>query len=192
MIIPRFLASGILALTFSVSGVSAHVVVRPAEVAPAAFQTFTMGVPNEKAVPTTFVRLVVPSGLKHVSPTVKPGWAIEVKKEGEGESAAITEISWSGGSIPAGQRDDFTFSAQAPVAEGELQWKAYQTYEGGEVVAWDQAPTGGHGDSEVKPYSATAVVETASSPDSGAPYQWLSLVSAALALIALGFSLRKA
>ena len=52
----------------------------------------------------------------------------------------ITEITWTGGSIPAGQRDDFFFSAQVPAKESSIQWKAYQTYENGDVVSWDQNP----------------------------------------------------
>jgi uncharacterized protein YcnI len=35
-------------------------VVKPNEVKVAAFQTFTMGVPNEKEIPTTAIRLVIP------------------------------------------------------------------------------------------------------------------------------------
>lgn len=139
--------------------VSAHVVVRPAEVETAAFQTFTTSVPNELEQPTVKVRVVMPDGVGRVSPTVKPGWTIDTVKSGEGEDADVKEVTWSGGSIPAGQRDDFTFSAQAPETETILQWKAYQTYADGTEVAWDQAPSnGGHGDGATKPFSETEVV----------------------------------
>lgn len=114
----------------------AHVVVKPNEVKPGAFQTFTISVPNEKSTPTTALKLEVPTGLKHVAPTVKPGWQVAVEKEGEGESATITTISWTGGLVPAGLRDDFTFSAQVPSEATTLKWKAYQTYESG-VVSWN-------------------------------------------------------
>src|SRR4029078_6241590 len=93
---------------------SAHVVVKPNEVGAAAFQTFTVGVPVEKESPTVGLRLVIPEGVKYVSPNVKPGWKIDIKKQGEGEDAVVTEITWTGGEIPSGQRDDFVFSAQAP------------------------------------------------------------------------------
>lgn len=142
-------------LTF-VNTVSAHVVVRPKEVAVAAFQTFTIGVPNEKDIPTVAVRLIIPEGLKYVSPNVKSGWKIDIKREGEGEEARVTEISWTGGAIPTGQRDDFLFSAQAPSEETNLQWKAYQTYQNGETVAWDQKP--GEETEDVTPYSETSVI----------------------------------
>jgi uncharacterized protein YcnI len=151
-------SSVVLSLLLCASPAFAHVVVRPNQVGTAAFQTFTVGVPNEKEVPTVGLRLVIPEGLKYVSPNVKPGWTIDVKKSGEGEEAVVTEITWTSGKVPAGQRDDFVFSAQAPAEETSLQWKAYQTYESGEVVAWDQKPSSNHDDENVKPYSETKVV----------------------------------
>ncbi len=139
---------------------SAHVVVKPAEVGVGAYQTFTTSVPNEKDIPVTAMKLTIPAGLKSVTPTVKPGWTIDEVKDGSGEDAVVKEITWSGGTIPAGQRDDFTFSAQAPAKPTSVQWKAYQTYEDGTVVSWDQAPTKSDDDSGDKgPYSVTKVVD---------------------------------
>lgn len=112
----------------------AHVVVRPAEVPTASFQTFTMSVPNEKDEPVTNIKLLIPGGLKHVTPTVKPDWHITTEKQNDD---AVSAIIWSEDSIDAGFRDDFTFSAQVPAKPGDLQWKAYQTYQSGEIVAWD-------------------------------------------------------
>jgi uncharacterized protein YcnI len=150
------LVLGILGFATCVASASAHVVVRPKEVGVAAFQTFTVGVPNEKDIPTVAVRLIIPEGLKHVSPNVKPGWTIDVKKEGEGEQVVVTEISWTGGSIPQEMRDAFDFSAQAPAEKTEIAWKAYQTYSDGTVVAWDQEPSEAEGST---PYSTTTVVD---------------------------------
>ena len=154
--ISLFLVSAGLLLAIPAAAM-AHVVVKPAEVGVSKFQTFTTGVPNEKDAPTIQVRLVIPEGLNHVSPNVKPGWQIEIKKSGEGEDAKVTEIIWSGGSIPSGFRDEFVFSAQAPKEETSLNWKAYQTYQDGEVVAWDQEPK--EGTEESKPYSVTKVIK---------------------------------
>ncbi len=135
-----FIVAGLVTsfMLLGVGSIQAHVTVRPKEALIAAFQTFTIGVPNEKEIPTTGMRLVMPEGLNHVSPNVKPGWKIEIKKTGEGEEAKVTEVIWSGGSVPAGQRDEFLFSAQVPASPTTLQWKAYQTYSDGTVVAWDQ------------------------------------------------------
>lgn len=140
---------------------SAHVVVKPTQVEPAAFQAFSVGVPNERESPTVKVRLAIPDGVKYVTPTVKPGWTIETVKEGAGEEAVVKEIIWSGGEVPVGQRDDFGFSLQAPAKATTLQWKAYQTYADGTEVAWDQQPTEEHGEEggNSGPYSETKVAE---------------------------------
>ncbi len=205
-IIKKSLAMAVVAITavtfaFSTSAL-AHVVVKPAEVLTSAFQTFTTGVPNEKEIATTEVKLLIPSGLQHVSPTVKPGWTISVEKEGEGEAAVTKSITWSEGSIPTGQRDDFTFSAKAPEKASDLQWKAYQTYEDGEVVAWDQAPGKSH-DSTVKPYSVTKVAasladnhnEKAAAPvvktKTDATGTFLAVAALVVSLIALAAATRK-
>lgn len=144
---------GAAAVLFAVGAtqVFAHAVVRPAEVGVGKYQTFTLGVPNEKTSPTNSVRLLVPDGLKSVTPNVKPGWKVEVKKQATGKKITDEdgkeidelkpiEITWVGGSIPAGQRDDFVFSAQAPAEKTTLAWKVYQGSEDGNVVSWDKDP----------------------------------------------------
>jgi uncharacterized protein YcnI len=147
-----------LALTLVVPATAlAHVVVKPTQAVTGAFTTFTVGTPNEKAVAVTELRLVLPGDLKEVSPTVHAGWTITTEKSGE----SVTSISWSGGTIPAGQRDDFSFSAQTPAKPGDLVWKAYQTYADGSTVSWDQKPTNGESESESSgPYSVTHVTAT--------------------------------
>lgn len=154
------LVISVAALTFSTTA-SAHVVVKPAEVTTASFQTFTIGVPNEKSIPTTTIKLLIPEGLKHVSPTQKAGWNISAEKEGTGEAAVITSITWSGGTVGAGFRDEFTFSGQVPETTAELQWKAYQTYSDGTIVSWDKVSHGDDHESEDPnsgPLSVTEVV----------------------------------
>lgn len=155
------LAVGIGALVISSTNVSAHVVVKPAEVLTASFQTFTVGVPNEKDIPTTSIKLDIPAGLKFVSPTQKAGWKIDLVKDGDD----VKSITWMGGDIDVGLRDDFTFSAQVPAATTELHWKAYQTYSDGTVVSWDQAATDTeHSGADSGPFSVTKIV-TESSAD---------------------------
>lgn len=140
---------------------SAHITVKPAEVVTAGYQTFTVNVPNEREVPTVSVKVLVPQGVQSVTPTQKAGWAISIEEKDE----TVTSIEWSSGQIADGTRDEFSFSAKAPDTETELQWKAYQTYADGVVVAWDQKSDDGHGDTSNNsgPFSVTKVVtETAS------------------------------
>lgn len=169
----------------------AHVTVKPSTGLPAAYQTFTTSVPNEKEIPVTEIRLVIPSEIGSVTPTVKQGWAISTEKSGD----KVTEIVWRGGTIDAGLRDEFTFSAQLPAKESEVIWKAYQTYQDGSVVSWDQKPADDHGhesEDETKgPYSVTSVKEAkeespqpASSSSDNLPYV-ISGVAVLLSALAL-------
>lgn len=189
-------------LFLSATSVLAHVVVKPETVGVGKFQTFTVGVPNEKEVSVTSLRLIIPKGLNHVSPNVKPGWNIEVKKAGvsmkgeilnTGEKApdpeTITEINWTGGAIPAGQRDEFLFSAQVPASETTLTWMAYQTYADGTVVSWDKDSKGhDEDDPNSGPMSQTKIVKDLNTPPQTAPIlddtkDNLSLAFAVLAIV---------
>lgn len=168
----------------------AHVVVKPNQVGVGAFQTFTVGVPNERDNATVGVRLVIPEGLAFVSPNVKPGWNIEVKKNGTGENANVTEIIWSKGSIPAGQRDDFNFSAQVPTNPTIIQWKTYQTYADGTIIAWDQKPADKETDDDSGtngPYSETKIIDDLSKPElvnnSGIPSNRTAIMISVAALV---------
>jgi uncharacterized protein YcnI len=190
--------------------VLAHVVVKPNQVGIGSFQTFTTGVPNEKELPVTGLKLLIPENLASVSPNVKPGWTVSIKKTGEGEEAKVTEISWTGGSIPAGQRDDFLFSAKSPSEAGIIVWKAYQTYQDGTVVAWDQDPNapkpsmapGDDDDHGMNPYSITKIVNDLVNPsttevakkmdqDSSNTPMIFSVVALLLSCAAVGLALRK-
>jgi uncharacterized protein YcnI len=172
-----FKSLGVLAavLFLGVSVASAHVSVKPSQAGIGSFQTFTLNVPSEREAATVMVRLVLPEGLGHVTPTVKPGWQMEMKHAGEqmGEGSEhenegpVTEIIWRGGSIPGFFRDEFSFSTQVPASETKLAWKAYQHYADGSRVAWELAPGSqeqpknaqGQPDFSAQgPYSMTAVV----------------------------------
>lgn len=180
-------------IALNASAVMAHVIVSPNQVGIGKFQTFSTGVSNEKEIPVTGLRLVIPDSLKYVSPNVKTGWQIVIKKTGDGENAKVTEISWTGGSIPAGFRDEFNFSAQVPASTTTLQWKAYQTYQDGTVVSWDQAPNLNNSDDDsITPYSVTNIVNdlaaesAAVSPDTSAASKATVAIGLGLASFLVG------
>lgn len=151
---------------YVVTGVSAHVSVTPNKVGIASSQDFTVNFGIEKDIPTTEIRLVIPEGVENVSPYIKPGWKIDVKKSGHGEEAKITEITWKDGSVQPGFRETFQFKAQVPPEEGTVKWKAYQTYADGSVQTWDQEPMTGMSDKQNEemektgkgPYSETKII----------------------------------
>lgn len=115
---------------------SAQVSVLPEEVLVGTTEVFTLGVSSD-AVATIEVRLLIPEGLTDIRPNVKPGWDIETVVMEDEELVQVTEIIWTGGEIPVGQREDFLFSGQAAGIPSTLEWKVYQTYEDDTVVAWD-------------------------------------------------------
>lgn len=184
--------------------VSAHSTVSPSESGTSKYENFSLGVPVEKAMPTIAVRLLIPDGLTRVTPFVKPGWTISVTKTGEGETERVTEIRWTGGSIPVGQKDVFLFTARTPDKDASLAWKAYQTYSDGTVVPWDRDPKSAPGpDGKVaNPYSVTEVSASYTGSSSGAMEHddhggetnwplWLSGLAVFLSLAALATASRR-
>jgi uncharacterized protein YcnI len=169
---------------------SAHVIITPAQTTIGSTESFTTAVPNETQSPVTGIRIIIPSGLKYTTPFVKTGWNIDIKKTGE----TVTEINWTGGEIPVGQRDAFLFTAQVPSSATVIMWKAYETHRDGTIQAWDQPPKVNAVDNDTAssgPYSETKVInDLTSNPPisttSDPTADNSSKVSAALALGAVG------
>lgn len=126
----------------------AHVTVQPNEGIVGAFSRFVVRVPTERDVPTTKITVELPP-LAFVSFEPKDGWKrsvemVELEEPIEAFGEEITEavgtVTWTGGSIGPGEFDEFGFSARMPDEETTLEFKASQTYQGGEVVEWAGAP----------------------------------------------------
>lgn len=188
--------SGAVALAALVGGVAqAHVVVTPGEVPTATYQTFNVSVPNERDGATTKLKLLIPAGISSVTPTVKPGWDISTSRAKD-KQKSVKSITWRQGAIDQGLRDDFTFSAKTADQPVELQWKAYQTYADGTVVAWDSADGSGHGD-DSGPFSVTNVVSEPTSEPADQPAAesnlalYIASASLVVSLIAVYFGTRR-
>ncbi|WP_019585690.1 DUF1775 domain-containing protein [Deinococcus apachensis] len=130
---------------------AAHATVRTetglAESKASASETYRLGVPTEKEVATTQVRLVVPAGLTITRFQVMPGFTRTVKLN---DAGLVTEVTWRGRIAPM-EYARFFFQARNPEQAGTLSWKVYQTYADGSVVAWDDT------DPEKTPASKTTV-----------------------------------
>jgi len=111
---------------------SAHVQVRPALVAPGDPVLFEVIVPNERDAHTTEVTLQVPKDLIPFSFAEPEGWTRENK---EGADGSLETITWKGELAEDGFAR-FSFLASTPEQEGELSWKAIQTYDDGSVSRW--------------------------------------------------------
>ncbi len=82
-----------------------------------------------------------------------PGWTRNVEKDGAGRTIAAT---WSGGSVAADEYQDFVFMGRTPREPGTLVFPAYQTYQDGETVAWNEAPDQEHPAATVEVVAADA------------------------------------
>jgi uncharacterized protein YcnI len=133
-----------------------HVTVDPDSAAKGAFTKLTFRVPNEREAGTTEVEVAFPTDhpIPFVSVKPEPGWTYTVDKakldnpidaEGESITEAVSRITWTGGPIKAGEFFEFEVSAGPfPKDVGQLEFKALQTYEDGEVVRWiDPTPESG-------------------------------------------------
>jgi uncharacterized protein YcnI len=135
--------------------VGAHVTVSPSRVPQGTNDVIlSFRVPNESATATvTGLRVQFP--LDHpivvLNPEAGSGWQVTTVKTALKKpvttddgvfTSAVSEIEWSGGSIPVGQFGVFNVLAQGiPTGTAELVFKAIQAYSDGTVVSWIQVPT---------------------------------------------------
>ena len=137
-----------------------HVTVQPNEAIVGSFSRFVVRVPTERDVPTIEIKVELPP-LAFVSFEPKDGWKRTVEMVqldepievfGEEVTEAVGSVTWSGGEIGPGEFDEFGFSARMPDGEETLEFKADQTYKGGEVVSWAGAPDSNEPAALVKTY----------------------------------------
>jgi uncharacterized protein YcnI len=115
---------------------AAHIQVRPALAAPGDPVLFEMIVPNEKDAHTVEVTLQVPKDVLPFSFEDAPGWE---RTNQNGSDGSIETITWKGELAEDGFAT-FSFLASTPEQEGELVWKALQTYDDGSVSRWIGEP----------------------------------------------------
>jgi periplasmic copper chaperone A len=139
----------------------AHVSVDPDTAEAGGYATLAFRVPNERDdASTTRLEVVFPrdSPLGHASVKPIPGWTstTTMKKlatpirSGDSEiTEAPSSIVWKGGSIGAGEFQEFEISTgRLPDDAGTLAFKAVQTYSNGEVVRWIEIPSAGGAEPE--------------------------------------------
>jgi uncharacterized protein YcnI len=135
----------------------AHVSVQPeGAAAKGGYAVVDFKVPNERDSAKT-VKLEVNFPTDHplasVMPQPVPGWTVQVEKthldkpltvHGKQINEAVTKVTWSGGTIEAGQFQKFPLSiGSLPSDTDQLVFKALQTYDNNEVVRWIQEPQKG-------------------------------------------------
>jgi copper(I)-binding protein/uncharacterized protein YcnI len=133
----------------------AHIVADPAEAKPDSYFRTALRVGHGCGAgkPTTAIRVTIPDGISNASAQPKPGWEIKVETtklekpidagHGRMTDTVVSAISWSGGSLPNEQFDEFGLVLKLPNEPGKQFWlPVVQTCAGGET-RWDQIPAAG-------------------------------------------------
>ncbi|MFJ8104829.1 YcnI family protein [Streptomyces sp. NPDC096132] len=153
-VVATLAAAGVLA---AAGAASAHVTVHPESYAKGATDgVLTFRVPNEEdTASTTEVQVFLPTDHPLLGVLVSPhdGWTAKVTntklktpvKTDDGTiTEAVSEITWTGGKITAGQYEDFDVAfGQLPDDTDRLTFKALQTYSDGRTVRWIEAASSG-------------------------------------------------
>ena len=160
----------------------AHARVSPAVSVAGKLQLYSLAVPTEKSgLTTTKLVMTVPSGFGIDSFVPPPApWQMHVSQTGSGDSAVVTQVTWTGGKTPTGEDSLFQFLAQ-PAAAKTYTFQVEQTYSDGSIVNW------------AGPESSAAPAPTIEAADSlgGAGTSVLTIVAliiGALALLVGGFA----
>ena len=141
---------------------SAHVTVHPESYAKGATDgVLTFRVPNEEdKASTTKVQVYLPTDHPVLGVLVTPqnGWTAKVTtsklktpvKTDDGTiTDAVSQITWTGGKIAAGQYEDFNVAfGQLPDDTDQLSFKTLQTYSDGDVVRWIEEAAAGDDEPE--------------------------------------------
>jgi uncharacterized protein YcnI len=173
-------AGVVISLTLAVQTLAlAHAVVFPKASTTGAFERYSIRVPNEKKVATTRVEIQFPADVRVSSFEDVAGWQLEVVRD---SAQRIIGAVWTG-TLPPERFAEFPFVAANPKTATEIHWPIFQTYADGEKVEWT-GPVGSK-----RPASVTTIA-TASTASSGGSPSWMSGTALALAVVALGLSLR--
>lgn len=162
----------------------AHITVDPGQATKGGSTKLTFRVPNEEDAANT-VEFDVSFDQAHPIATVdvepKPGWTVKVDKKplatplqtDDGQvTEAVSEISWTGGTIAPGQFDEFAVSiGPLPSDTDHLAFPAVQTYSDGTQVSWIQQTIAGQPEPDRPAPSLTLVDAPGESTSStaGAP-----------------------
>jgi uncharacterized protein YcnI len=171
----------------------AHVTVDPSSAPKGAEVTLGFRVPNEEATANTVrVQIFFPSDhpVLGVDPEEAPGWTNQVhtaplnppvNTDDGPVTSYVSEVDWSGGSIPPGHFQEFyVLAQQLPTTTDQVVFKALQTYSDGTVVRWIQlTPPGG----PEPDHPAPVLTLTAAASGAGAPSSSDSDSTAAVGVI---------
>ncbi len=199
------LATMLLLSTLLAGTAAAHVTVWPKETTQGSYEKFAVRVPSEKDAATIKIQLAIPDAVNISRVQPKAGWSYSFTKD---DTDKIIGITWNseGAGIGPTEFEEFYISGKVHDSAESLEWKAYQSYEDGEVVEWTGSADSdhpasmtqvipgnsgdqGHGESAEQTQQTEADSE-ASSVSSPMPL-YLSGAALIIALLALVIAFRK-
>ena len=182
----------VLGLTL-VPAALAHVEPSPEKVPADRSSKITLSAEGEESVPAVKLTVQMPAGVTDIVALPTAGWT---------ESVNGRVVTWSGGKIPHGADDKFSFTAQMPNTPGRvLVFPSLVTYQDGKVVLWigaessdTPAPrvtlTAAKGQTNPPPPPpAPTTTTTSTQGDGGGGNTWIWIVVAAAILAALAVAL---
>ena len=139
VVVPVLAAAAVLAAAPSAL---AHARMNPAVTLANKLQLYSLAIPTEKAnATTTKIVLTIPKNFSIDSFVPSPGGKRVEQQTGSGDSAVITQVTWTGGNVPTEEDSLFQFLAQ-PAKSGTYTFQVQQTYSDGSIVNWADPETG--------------------------------------------------
>ena len=148
-----FVGTIMLMLGIGVHAGLAHVTLKEPTAKAKTYYVATFRVPHGCGEsPTVAVRVTIPPEVLIAKPMPKPGWRIDlvyeqlrqpVRGEHNNEiTGRMTEITWTGGKLPAEYFDEFSMMVFLPARVGPLYFPTVQVCEEGELRWVDVPPEG--------------------------------------------------
>ena len=121
----------------------AHVTLNPNESEPESYDKYDVGVPVEQDNNTVKVELEVLKGLNVSNVQPVEGFKHHFTKDNKGN---IMKITWTATGKGLGPNEfiEFPIVVANPKSEGTFKWKAYQTYDNGDLVKWTDKENSEH------------------------------------------------
>ena len=139
----------------------AHVTLERTQAPADSYYKAVLQVPHGcKSSPTVALRVRIPEGVTSVKPQPKPGWKLTIARaslaqpldagHGRMVSERVSEVAWSGGSLPDEYFDEFKMMMKLPDRPGAtLYLPVVQECKDG-VTRWIETPDGGKPASDLK------------------------------------------
>lgn len=148
------LGAGTLCLALAAGTAAAHVVLETREAPAGSYYKAVLKVGHGcDGSPTSAIRVRLPDGAVLAKPMPKPGWTLSTKEgpysqpydsHGRSITQGVTEIAWTGGSLPDAWYDEFVFQVVLPKrpAGTAIHFPVVQECEKG-VHRWIEIPEAG-------------------------------------------------